>query len=311
MKKTLRNIIAAILIGAVSYFPMSCASVPTKANSLEEKKTSIELKVSNDNSGIQDLDRIREVDDAGYTFGSRITIKKKNITLDYSADVFTKRRNDIPMILSDDGHVFIPQNALDEILLTLTIDNKKQTSPFYYDYSFGILALGNYENFPLAASWQQKAYHLLAERAIPVNQETEDPQQFGIIFGFHGGLYLPIRFCDWANFSTDLKAGGRLSSVLHANYFDFITSTDLTFGKSFITKLNFSSDTKLHDRGIYTILSLGPSFGIKEFQVGFNVSQPFGDSLQMHIYDDKRVYVDKTRKEEYDAIIELFLRTTF
>ncbi len=267
-----------------------------------ERKQSLTFSFFDDNTGTS-LDRILEVDDMGHTWGLKITyetdLEKNHLTIDYLTNLYTRQRTDLPVGSTGDGHLIIPQDFVDEIMLMATIDNREQSSNLlYHDYSFGFLSLDSHDdNFLLTASAQQKFFHNLMNLNIPDNQEDKSASQFGMVFGFHEGLYLPLRIRDWLNLSMDLKIGGRLSTISNASYLDFVASTDLTFGKSFMANLNFGYNTMLHDKGLRTILSFGPSLGTENFQFGINVLKPFGDAFQMYKFDDKN-------KDDFDLIIE-------
>jgi len=284
--------------------------IPKKITDSPEKKQTLTFSFFNDNTGIPALDKILNVDDYGYTYGSKISygidLEKNHLNIDYLTNLYTRRRIDLPIKISDDGRPLVSQDFVDEILLIATIDNKKQANPLYNDYSFGFLSLDSYDDdFFLTASVQQKFFHNLMGLNIPDNQENKSASQLGLVFGFHQGLYLPIRLCDWLNLSMDLKFGGRLCTIPHASYLDFVASTDLTIGKSLIAKLNFSSNMMLHDKGLKTILSLSPSIGIEGFQFGINILQPFGNSFQIYKFDDKK------EEGHYDLIVEYFFKFGF
>ncbi len=289
--------------------------ISKKIKSSSSKKQTLEFHFFDDNTGISLIDKVLSGDDMGYTWGLKISygidLKKNHLNVDYLTNLYTRRRTDLPITFSEKGDVLLPQDFLDESLLVATLDNKKQNNPLYQDYSMGFLSLSSSnDNFFLKASTQQKIWHNFlsnfTETFLPDNQETE-PSQFGMVFGFHEGLYLPVRLCDWLNFSTDLKIGGRLSTILQASYLDFITSTDLTYNKkqkSFMAKLNFSSNMMLHNTGLWTMLSLGSSVGTENFQFGINILKPLGDSFQMYKFDDKR-------GKNYDLIGEAFIKFKF
>lgn len=292
--------------------------VSEKIKNSSGKKQTLEFHLFNDNTGISLIDKILPGDDLGYTCGSKISygidFEKHHLNIDYLANLYTRKMNG-PVTFSEKGDVFWIQNFLDEISLTATLSNKQQRNPLYQDYSLGFLSLSSSNNdFFLKASTQQKIWHNFLSNFVPIflpdNQETLPPQ-FGIVFGFHQGLYLPVRIFDWLNFSMDFKIGGRLSTIPQADYFDFATSADLTVGKpeSFMAKINFSSDTLLHHDGSLTILSLGPSIETEGFQFGINFLKPLGDSFSMYKFDDKRT--GKHASIGYDLIGETFVKFKF
>jgi len=287
-----------------------------KVKNPSTKRQTLEFHSFNDNTGVATLDKVLSGDDMGYTWGSKISygvdLKKSHLNLDYAANLYTRRRTDLPVTFSDKRDVLLPQDFLDEVLFTASLDTKKQNKLFYQDYSTGLLYLGSCnDDFFLTASSQQKLWHSFlsnfVEIFIPNNQKIESDLQLGMVLGFHEGLYLPVKLFDWLNFSMDLKVGGRLSTIPHASYLDFATSADLTYKrkqKSLVAKLNLGSNTMLHDKGLRTILSLGSSIGTENFQFGINFLKPFGDAFQMYKFDDKR-------EGSYDLIGETFVQFRF
>lgn len=290
-------------------------TVPEKITESPKKNQTLTFSVFNDNLA-SNLERIITGDDMGYTHGVKIRygvdFEKNHLNIEYLTNLYARRRMDLLPKTAADGQVFIPQNFVDEISFIATLDNKKQNKFLYEAYSFGFLSLDNFDDdLFFTASAQQKLFHKILSNFVPTffpdNHEDTSAFKLGGIFGFHKGLYLPIRFTNWLNLFTDLKIGARLCTIPNASYVDLGVSTDLTFKKEekpFILNFNTSCDMKVHEGGLMTTLSFGASIGLENWQLGINFLKPFGDAFVMYKYDDER-------EDGYDIIREAFLKFGF